>query len=347
MPYKDPAKKKEYYEKNKEKYKERATTSRKNNYGKIKEYYDYRTQNAIESITSKCIIDRKKWNQWCNQIKSRSTNKKHPYSDDFSNDIIFEMMIRGCFYCGDIATTIDRLYSNLNHTIDNCVGCCYGCNNSKGAADPSTFVIKSYYKARGKYYTDVTDVWFENKNKPSMWNYKRNAKKKGIRFDLTEEKWNMMIVDKCEYCNRSPTTWFGVDRIVPENGYVDDNVVTCCFDCNVDKHEGDVETMTKRNERIARRVDDGDIVIEDRSRMILHIGTPKSSKRVCAYGKVYESQIDATRALKKGDNYVCQCILDRRYPEDIFYVNDDFYDFVVSNKLENITKKMYLLFDRM
>jgi hypothetical protein len=102
-----------------------------------------------------------------------------------------------------------------------------------------------------------------------------------------------------------------------------------------------------RNERIAIRVDDGDLVIEDHSKAILHKGTNKSSKRVCAYGKIYESQYEASRALVKSDNHVCECIRRDKYSEDIFEITDEFYDFAICNNLENITKKMYVLFDRM
>lgn len=278
MPYKDPAKRKEYFEKyrekNREKFKEYDKERYETNKVQVKERdkkrYDDKTQYAVDSITAGRIIDQQKWNTWCDAIKRRA--KKHPYSIDFTNDIIFDMMIRKCFYCGDIATTIDRIDSTLGHVPENCVGCCYGCNNSKGAADPSTFIRKSYYRARGKYIDDVTDVWFVNKNKPRTCEYKQKSKKKGVSFELNEEKFEFLLTGKCAYCRRSPTTWFGIDRVIPLLGYIDDNVVTCCFDCNVDKHTYDVDMMTSRNNRIAERVDNGEIVIEKMKKMILHQG---------------------------------------------------------------------------
>jgi hypothetical protein len=94
-------------------------------------------------------------------------------------------------------------------------------------------------------------------------------------FDLNKETFEDLIKGICEYCHRSPTTWFGIDRVVPSLGYVDGNVVTCCFDCNVDKHTNDVDTTMKRNERIADRLDNGDLVLEDHPRVILHIETRK------------------------------------------------------------------------
>ncbi len=302
MPYKDPVKRKEANAKNYEKYKEKYKEKNKIYRDKKKEYFDenkekkteydekhkeYESnrrkdlkQYAIDLISNGEIIDRDKWDRWCNDIKRRA--QKHPYTDDFTNDIIFEMMVRGCFYCGDIATTIDRIDSTINHVIYNCVGCCMGCNNSKGTADISTFVRKAYYRTRGVYIDDDTDIWFVHKTKPSIYDYKKRAKKKGVLFDLVKEDFDYLINGDCEYCHRTPTTWFGIDRVIPSLGYVVGNVVSCCCDCNVDKHDEDVGTMSARNERISARVDIGELVIDDRPRMILHYGFQTSSKKAPA-----------------------------------------------------------------
>lgn len=291
----DPTKRKEYYEKNKEKEnenskrdyeknKEKYKERRKERYEqnkerdaerekeRVKEYYEKRRQNAYDSISSGRIIDQHKWNLWCNAIKISVNNKEHAYSDDFTNDVMFEMMVRGCFYCEDIATTIDRIDSNIGHTIDNCVGCCHVCNISKNNADFSTFVKKAYYRARNKYYDDDTNIWFVYNRKPSMCDYKRSAQKKGVSFELSKGDFDILTKGDCKYCKRSPITWFGIDRVVPSLGYTFDNVVSCCLDCNLDKLEDDVDTMLRRNERVALRVDTGELVIGDFDKMILHRG---------------------------------------------------------------------------
>jgi hypothetical protein len=111
----DPIKRKEYYEKNKhrdkEKVKERQT-----------QYREDLNKHVIDSITAGEILDQHKWDVWCNYIKSGAKTKQKPYSADFTNYTIFKMMLKGCFYCGDIATTIDRLDSSLDHKPENCVG---------------------------------------------------------------------------------------------------------------------------------------------------------------------------------------------------------------------------------
>ena len=298
----DPVKRKERYEKNKEKVKELYEKNKEQIKEQRKDYYEknkekrhelyeknkeklneYNTkrwenlrQHAKESIIDK-ITDRKKWDMWCDKIKSDAKNNQHPYSDDFTNDVIFDMMNQGCFYCGDVATTIDRIDSKLEHTIDNCVGCCKGCNISKGNADISTFIGKAYYRVHKKYYDD-SDIWFVHKKKPRMCEYKSRADKQGVPFELTHENFYTLTKGDCVYCHRSPSTWFGIDKIIPSLGYVIGNVASCCYDCNVDKLDDDVDITMMRNERIADRVDTGELVIVDCEKVILHTGIRKSSK---------------------------------------------------------------------
>lgn len=328
MGYKDPVKRKEYYEKNKEKEKEYA----------IKRFEDL-NQHAVVSITARYISNQSKWDMWCNEIKRRATNHKNPYSKDFTNDIMFDMMIKGCFYCGDLATTIDRIDSKLVHTLGNCVASCHRCNISKGVSDTSTFIRKAYYRARGKYVDEDDDIWFVSERKPSICGYKKSAKKKGVSFELSKEDWDVFVSSDCEYCHRTPTTWFGIDRVEPKKGYVIGNIVTCCWDCNNDKSDDDVETTMKRNNKIADRMDDGSIAIGKCEKVTLYKGTQKSSKKVCIYGKVHVSKQSASRAIGKEDSYVGNCIRNGRYPDDIFEITEEFYE--KYKDFGNITKIMF------
>ena len=260
-----------YREEHKDYCKEYLKVYAEKNRDKLIEYNTFYSSDirlhAITSIKTCTIGDIKKWDLWCKQIKRSAKKEKHTYSDDFTNDIMFDMMAKGCFYCGQLARTIDRIDSTLGHIPNNCVGSCYPCNVSKGADDLFTFIRKAYYRARGEYIDDDTDIWFVYNTKPRMSNYKTSAKKQKVPFELTEKDWNMLIEGVCKYCKRSPTTWFGIDREIPSKGYVIDNVVSCCWDCNRDKHVQDADVVLKRNEMIAERVDRGELVIKNCSRM--------------------------------------------------------------------------------
>ena len=305
-------------------------------------------QHAYDSIISGKIIDTQKWNLRCNQIKNSAKTNNHPYSDDLTNDIMFDLMVQGCFYCDDVATTNDRVDSKLDHTLENCVGSCHGCNMSIGVSDPQTFVRKAYYRARGEYYDDDTNIWFVYKTKPSMWHYKKHAEKQGVPFELTKPDWEKLIKGNCVYCHRSPITWFGVDRVIPSLGYVLDNVESCCYDCNLDKLEDDVETMRARNKRIARRVDAGEFVIGEGEKVILHKGTypflKAIWKTVCARGRVYENTTIASKALVMGETYVKNCIREGRHSDDIFVITEKFYEEYKDSEMY-ITKNMFVAFD--
>jgi hypothetical protein len=78
----------------------------------------------------------------------------------------------------------------------------------------------------------------------------------------------------------------------------------------------------------------------------IHKGIQPSSKKVCVYGKVYVSFIEASRETQHRLQYVSECIKLGRHSDDIFEISNDFYDFMKEYDFENITKKMYKLFDK-
>jgi hypothetical protein len=186
---------------------------------------------------------------------------------------------------------------------------------------------------------DVVSIWFVYEIKPSIWNYKSKSKKKKVPFDISKEDFEDLIIGDCEYCHRTPAMGFGIDRVIPSLGYVLGNVVSCCFDCNLDKLEDEGDITKKRNERIAERVDAGELVIPKCSRMNLHKGTQSTSQKVCAYGKVYASKSKASSALGKSSNFVCECIRHKRHSDEIFVISNEFYEKYKGSEIY-ITKTM-------
>lgn len=335
MPYKDPEKrkanKKAYYEENK---------VNKKAYQKAR--YDAIMESALASIACKKIKDIGQWKRFC-QIK-RGSVRKFPFSDDFTDETMFEKLVLKCYYCGDPATELDRIDSSLGHTTENCVGSCRGCNNSKGNGCTKTFLDRAFYRVFGTYYSEDEDIWADNKHEPSYGVYKWSSKKKGVPFELSKEQFYKLVTkQKCEYCRRTPE-WVGVDRVVPERGYVESNVVPCCNDCNLDKHEDTWEITWERNVRIAECMlacvfdkVDGVKVIRNRGD-----GGKKKCKKVCANRKLYPSAGGASSALGKNEGYVANCI-SHGTRDDMFYVSDAFYEKYVG--AEGITRSMYESFE--
>jgi hypothetical protein len=77
--------------------------------------------------------------------------------------------------------------------------------------------------------------------------YKRRARETNREFTLSEEEFKSFIFDDCYYCGVKPQTKTysrsipkskdfivnnGIDRIDSNLGYIKENCVTCCSDCN-------------------------------------------------------------------------------------------------------------------
>jgi hypothetical protein len=80
--------------------------------------------------------------------------------------------------------------------------------------------------------------------------YKKNAKKRGLVWGLSDSQFIQLTSRGCHYCGRAPSnvaypsessngnfTYNGIDRIDNGLGYVEGNVVTCCKTCNWAKGE--------------------------------------------------------------------------------------------------------------
>jgi hypothetical protein len=77
--------------------------------------------------------------------------------------------------------------------------------------------------------------------------YKRAAKARGLKFALAKDKFKTLIISECHYCGSEHSNvkrnkyghgnfvYNGIDRVDNTRGYIADNVVPCCFQCNMSK----------------------------------------------------------------------------------------------------------------
>ena len=80
-------------------------------------------------------------------------------------------------------------------------------------------------------------------------NYKRNAKRSGRIWNITEEQFKELTQKDCYYCGAKPNNmaknlyyngnykYNGLDRVNSNKDYTIDNVVPCCKTCNIAKHQ--------------------------------------------------------------------------------------------------------------
>ena len=97
-------------------------------------------------------------------------------------------------------------------------------------------------------------------------NYKRRARRIGIAFNLSLERFREMTQQLCHYCGKEPSgvvarkgtngeyIYNGIDRQDNKVGYEDGNVVPCCKQCNMMKGTQTVEEFLEGVSRISRRL---------------------------------------------------------------------------------------------
>ncbi len=83
--------------------------------------------------------------------------------------------------------------------------------------------------------------------------YQAGAKRKGCLFELSREQCETLFVGDCFYCGAKPTNltvcgrhrffYNGIDRADNAQGYVVDNVVSCCSICNKAKRDLPLSTF--------------------------------------------------------------------------------------------------------
>lgn len=94
--------------------------------------------------------------------------------------------------------------------------------------------------------------------------YKKSARDRGYEWALTTEHFFELVRAHCAYCDIAPDSfrkpnkqvnggfWYsGVDRVNPKLGYVEGNVVSCCWNCNRAKGSLTVDQFAVWMDRIA------------------------------------------------------------------------------------------------
>lgn len=87
----------------------------------------------------------------------------------------------------------------------------------------------------------VRQEWFEEQQSKvlttrKLWNMRHEAKKRGLRHDLTMQQWNRTLEhfhELCAYCQAHP--WQNIDHVIPKSqggGTWIGNVVPACEFCN-------------------------------------------------------------------------------------------------------------------
>jgi hypothetical protein len=91
---------------------------------------------------------------------------------------------------------------------------------------------------------------------PAFARYKKSAERIGVEFNLSGEDVDALTKGNCSYCGISPhrktgsRILNGIDRVDSSLGYLTDNVVACCWECNRAKADLSVEDFLSNIRRI-------------------------------------------------------------------------------------------------
>lgn len=97
--------------------------------------------------------------------------------------------------------------------------------------------------------------------------YKSDARRHGKKWELAEEQATMLFEGDCHYCGSPPSnvhnnpnlngnyTYNGIDKIIPSIGYVIENCVSCCFQCNRAKSDHSQQDFIEHARRIVAHQD--------------------------------------------------------------------------------------------
>ena len=171
-----------------------------------------------------------------------------------------------CFYCGRTNVNgrfngIDRLCSDGGYTTENCVSCCWPCNNAKGSLDPTTFVMRmgTIDALRNGQKTENTaaHLWGTTRSMPrSGYAYRM---KRGEPFGIDQTTFDGITAQPCVYCARQSMCHgngrHGLDRIDNAVGYRANNVRSCCRECNFMRGECTIDEFMEMVALVAARAD--------------------------------------------------------------------------------------------
>jgi len=127
--------------------------------------------------------------------------------------------------------------------------CCY-CKKKKNAE----LNFNKEYVQKDGYSSYCNDC--KQSPKLKMKSLKAGAKKRGYEWDLELKDTSGLILSDCYYCGKPSQEGIkvhGLDRVKNDRGYHLDNVVPCCYDCNIAKHANTQEDFIEMCKRVAER----------------------------------------------------------------------------------------------
>jgi hypothetical protein len=194
------------------------------------------------------------------------------------------LSLNNCFYCGvepNIKTKtgnqykngIDRLNNDIGYNLENCVSCCIECNFMKSSLNVDSFLnlvnnIYSYYFNNVNLTIDpepliikkptlVSDKIWETEHK----RMKRDIESRNREFNVDINSFTKLVTARCYYCGAAPFKKThvgkkfrnGIDRINNNLGYIDNNMIPSCWNCNKMKGKLNQDIFLNKIQKIIQK----------------------------------------------------------------------------------------------
>lgn len=179
-----------------------------------------------------------------------------------SNEEADKLVTSLCHYCGSknkqSMNTIDRLDSNGNYEINNCVSSCTMCNNMKNSLNYYHFLqiiehLCAYNKLDSGANCNIDNI--PNRISVTYTSYKYRhitTKKYDENTFITLEQYTIIVNKPCYLCGKTNSNLHrnGIDRIDNTIGYELQNCEPCCTTCNFVKSKYDHKTVLNKTKKI-------------------------------------------------------------------------------------------------
>jgi hypothetical protein len=217
----------------------------KKNAEHAKHWRDANPEKVLENNKNKIMSMDTQYNVY----KVSAATKQHNF--EITKEEYTVLVKMPCYYCGILQSKgfngIDRLDSRHPDIKDNCVSCCTMCNMMKGCLSPMIFVhraehILTYLKLEdGQLYP----IEFSDTKGCSYSQYKNRSIRKKFDFTLSEELFYSIQERPCYLCGKEQTNIHknGIDRYDNKKGYTEENIRSCCSNCNYMKKNYDYVSL--------------------------------------------------------------------------------------------------------
>jgi hypothetical protein len=109
-----------------------------------------------------------KFHEIIRQVEKRNQKRKIKLEFSLTKNEVYEFIKQPCYYCGNKKDNIgiDRIFNDIGYLPENCVSCCWMCNDMKGDVDVGEFLyqVEKIYNYRVKKLLKELD---QSSNEPT------------------------------------------------------------------------------------------------------------------------------------------------------------------------------------